>query len=372
MPGGHPLQDTVWLLICAALVMLMQGGFCILESGLVRAKNSISVAIKNLVDFCVSGAIFWSIGFAVMFGFSREGLLGTSGFFMGRSSDSWLLAFFLFQLMFCATATTIISGAVAERIRFIGYIAVAIIMAALIYPVFGHWAWARTIDGEPAGWLLRLGFIDYAGSTVVHSVAGWVALAAVLIVGPRIGRFSPNGKPITGDNMPMATLGVLLLWFGWFGFNGGSTLGVNNQIPLILVNTNLAGAFGALAALALTWTICGRPDVKHVMNGAIGGLVGITASCHVVGPLSAAAIGAVSGAICFAATHLLVRLKIDDVIGAVSAHGCAGAWGTLAVALFGDPLAWATGLGRLEQLGVQAIGAGVRAADCRHRAERHP
>ena len=359
MPASHSIYDTIWLLTGAALVMLMQGGFCLLESGLVRAKNSINVAIKNLVEFCISGAIFWAIGFAVMFGFGENGLLDVGGFFLGREAGPWLLAFFLFQMVFCGTATTIVSGAVSERMRFTGYIAVATIASALLYPIFGQWAWGGALEGSAQGWLERLGFIDFAGSTVVHSVGGWLALAAVLVIGPRRGRFGPGSSPIAGHNLSMATLGVMLLWFGWFGFNGGSTLGLDKSIPLILVNTNLAAAFGGLVAMALVWLVRGRPDVRQVMYGVIAGLVGITAGCHLVSPLSAAVIGSVAGAVCFGSTVLLERLEIDDAIGSVPTHACAGVWGTLAVALFGDPDAWGTGLGRWAQFGVQAVGVGT-------------
>ena len=353
------LQDIGWVLTCTALVLLMQGGFCCLESGLVRSKNSINVAVKNLVDFSLSSVLFWIVGFGIMFGVSFHGLGGTSGFFFNASLAPNELTFFLFQLVFCGTATTIVSGAVAERMCFRGYVVVSAVVSALIYPVFGHWAWAAPEGDASAGWLKDLGFIDFAGSTVVHSVGGWAALAAVVVVGPRLGRFDKDATPIQGHNLPMATLGTLLLWFGWFGFNGGSTLALTDSVPLILLNTTLAGAAGGVAALVLGWRAKGLPDAPQAMNGILAGLVGITASCDIVTPAAAVLIGSAAGAVCFLVTPLLEKLGVDDVVGAVPVHGFAGVWGTLAVALFGDPARWGTGLGRWEQLLVQATGAAV-------------
>ena len=355
MNVSYQLSDLVWMLLCAGLVMLMQAGFCCLESGLARAKNRINVAIKNLFDFCVASIVFWLFGFGVMCGASWYGLAGTSHFMIGKDAGPWLLSFFLFQLVFCGTATTIISGAVAERIRFTGYVAVSIIVSALFYPLFGHWAWGGLAEGAPSGWLARLGFVDFAGSTVVHSVGGWISLAAVLIVGPRLGRFDSD-KPMHGSDLPMATLGVFLLWFGWFGFNGGSTLAVNDQIPLILVNTNLAAATGGATALAVAWMVLRRPDAVLVMNGVLGGLVGITAGCHLVSPGSAVLIGAAAGVISVVGTWFLEWRKIDDVVGAVPVHAFCGVWGTLAVALLADPAGWAHGGGRWTQLWIQFEG----------------
>ncbi|MEX2115059.1 MAG: ammonium transporter [Pirellulales bacterium] len=350
------MLDLAWMLLCAGLVMLMQAGFCCLESGLARTKNRVNVAIKNLTDFCIASVIFWLFGFALMFGASWHGLIGTSHFMPGKNAGPWLLSFVLFQLVFCGTATTIISGAVAERIRFAGYLAVSVIVSALFYPVFGHWAWGGAADGAPSGWLAQAGFVDFAGSTVVHSVGGWIALAAVLVVGPRLGRFDADKPAMHGSDLPLATLGVFLLWFGWFGFNGGSTLAVSAEVPSILLNTNLAAAAGGVAALALAWAVLRRPDVVLTMNGVLGGLVGITASCHIVSPLSAIIIGAVAGVISVLGTWALERLKIDDVVGAVPVHGLGGVWGTLAVALFADASVWPHDGGRWTQLGIQATG----------------
>ncbi|MCC9605019.1 ammonium transporter [Blastopirellula sp. JC732] len=352
--------DITWMLICAAFVMLMQGGFCLLESGMARAKNSFNVALKNLVDFCVSSVIFWAFGFALMFGASYHGLFGTTNFLLEDNASPWLMAFLLFQLVFCGTATTIISGAVAERIRFQGYLIISVFVSAIVYPLFGHWAWGGVIEGSPTGWLAQLGFIDFAGSTVVHSIGGWVALAAVVVIGPRIGRFDGGeDKPISGHNLTLATFGALVLWFGWFGFNGGSTLSMNSDVPKILVNTNLAGAMGALASLVLSKWISKRPDVGQVMNGAIAGLVGVTASCHILAPWAAAVVGAGSGLVCSGVTYLLPKLKIDDVIGAVPAHACAGCFGTIALALLADPVHFGEGVTRWHQLGIQMLGAGT-------------
>ncbi|MEM9366733.1 MAG: ammonium transporter [Planctomycetota bacterium] len=347
------------MLVSAAMVMLMQGGFCFLESGLARAKNSINVAIKNLVDFCIAAASFWCVGFGLMFGSTHMGLVGTDGFFLDDQAGPWLLAFFLFQMVFCGTATTIISGAVAERMRFRAYILVSFIVSAFFYPVFGHWAWSGATIGQATGWLNGQGFIDFAGSTVVHSVGGWVALAAVIVIGPRMGRFEEGSKPIQGHNLSMAALGVLLLWFGWFGFNGGSTLGIDDAIPLILVNTNLAAAFGGLSALLLGWLKERRPNVQQTMNGIVAGLVAITASCHIVSPLAAVTIGIVGGVLCCGSSYLLRWIGIDDVIDAVSAHAVAGVWGTLAVALLGDPTLFGTELNRWQQLLIQVKGVGI-------------
>ncbi|MFO0919785.1 MAG: ammonium transporter [Planctomycetaceae bacterium] len=355
LAAAHAPVDTAWVLLCAALVMLMQAGFCCLESGFCRAKNSINVAIKNLLDFCVAALIYWAFGFGCMFGESWNGWIGTSNFAVNPQGGSWLLTFFLFQLVFCGTATTIVSGAVAERTRFSAYLWMSVLMSGIIYPVMGHWCWGGAAEGTSTGWLGQRGFIDFAGSTAVHSVGGWFSLAAVLIVGPRLKRFDAGAPPIAGHNIPLATCGAMLLWFGWFGFNGGSTLAVNDQVPLVLVNTNLAAAAGSVVALVLSQVIERRPLVDYCINGAIAGLVGITAGCHVMTPADAIAVGAVSGALCVAGSYLLVRLKIDDAVGAIPVHAFAGMWGTLAVALFGDLSAF-HGQTRWQQLAIQFAG----------------
>ncbi len=326
---------------------------------MIRSKNSINVAIKNLVDFCLSAWLFWLVGFGVMFGSSYAGFLGTTHFAFNHNDDPWLLSFFMFQLVFCGTATTIVSGAVAERMRFTGYFVVCMLISCLVYPVFGHWAWGGVLEGMGEGWLQRRGFIDFAGSTVVHSTGGWVALAGVIILGPRLGRFREDASPIHGHNLPLAVLGVLILWFGWLGFNSGSTLRVTDAIPGIAVNTTLSAASGGVFVLALTWLIHRRWCIEPLMNGVIAGLVGITAGCHLVSLFGAVCIGMTASGVCFMATRWLEKLKIDDAIRVIPAHAFAGAWGTLAVALLSDPQQWGTGLGRWEQLWVQAMGVGV-------------
>jgi ammonium transporter len=359
MATAHSSQDVIWLLICAGLVLLMQAGFCCLESGLVRSKNSLNVAIKNFSDFCLSALLFWSFGFAIMFGLDYQGIIGTTGFTFGDSSTPWDKAFFIYQVMFCGTAVTIISGAVAERQRFSGYLIMVVIVSIIIYPVFGHWAWSGIQLGAPDGWLGSLGFLDFAGSTVVHSVGGWVALAAIIIIGPRAGRFGTNKVNIEKHSMPISTLGVFLLWLGWFGFNGGNTLGINDQLPDIFINTTLAGVAGGLMGLGLSWYLFLRPKAEDVLNGVLAGLVGITASCNLVTPSSAIMIGAIAGAICLGATRVLEKSELDDVVGAVPVHCGGGIWGTLALAIFGDSSSWGTGLGRWDQFLIQLTGVGV-------------
>lgn len=348
--------DVLWVLTCGFLVTLMQGGFTCLESGLVRSKNSINVAIKNLVDFCISLSLYALFGFGLMFGASYSGLFGTDHFLVGNGAVGGDLSFFFFEAVFCGTAATIVSGAVAERMRFFGYILTTIILAGTIYPIVGHWAWAMNEAGEMVGWLGKMGFKDFAGSSVVHSVGGWIALAALIIIGPRIGRFGENSHPIEGHSLPIATVGVFLLWFGWFGFNGGSTLRLSNDIPLIIVNTAMAGAVGGISALVASWLRDGQPLVDRVMNGVIAGLVGITAGCNLVEPSSAMAIGVVSGLIVVYCAPLLERRLIDDAIGAVSVHLIAGIWGTLAVALFAPAGSWGSELTRLDFFLVQLLG----------------
>jgi Amt family ammonium transporter len=337
----------------------MQAGFLCLESGLSRAKNGVNVALKNVADFCLSILLFWAFGYGLMFGASAAGLVGTDGFLLNAGATAWSLTFFLFQVTFCGTATTIVSGAVAERIRFGGYLALAAVVSGLIYPVFGHWAWGGAVPGSDPGWLAKMGFIDFAGSTVVHSIGGWVSLAAVIVIGPRTGRFGENPSPMNGHNLPLAMLGVLLLWFGWLGFNGGSTLAMNASVPGILVNTCLAGALGGVAGVAASLLFVGRVNAPDVMNGVISGLVGVTACCHILSPAASALVGLSSSLLCFAAARLLNRWRLDDCVGAVSAHGVAGAWGTLCVALLAADGVWGTGLNRWSQLGVQAVGVGV-------------
>src|SRR3972149_6035643 len=242
------LMDIFWVLICAGLVFLMQAGFTCLESGLTRSKNSINVAIKNITDFGISTILFWAIGFALMFGTSHGTWIGSTGFFLPLDEGTWPTTFFLFELMFCATAVTIVSGATAERLRFGSYIIISIISSGLIYPTFGHWAWNGAQQGIFSGWLGMRGFVDFAGSTVVHSVGGWISLAALLVIGPREGRFPKVEvyKKIHGSNLPFSVLGVLLLWIGWFGFNGGSTLALNDQVAGIVTDTFLSGAAGSM------------------------------------------------------------------------------------------------------------------------------
>ncbi|NEX17592.1 MAG: ammonia permease [Halochromatium sp.] len=351
--------DILWVLMSSVLVLLMQGGFLCLESGLTRSKNAINVALKNASDFLIATLVWYLLGYGLMFGTSAQGWIGIDRFVPDLSSaDPWQASFFLFQLMFCATAATIVSGAVAERMRFSGYHLATLITVALIYPVFGHWVWGGVLGGE-AGWLGSLGFVDFAGSTVVHSVGGWIALAAVLVIGPRAGRFAA-GKPrlIPGSNLPLAMLGVLFFLVGWIGFNGGSTLALDAAVPSIIVNTLLSAAAGGVAAYLLTrWLAFPSLDrVAVPLNGVIAGLVAITAGCHVVDTWEALLIGALASLFMVYATELLARLRIDDAIGAIPVHLVAGIWGTLAVALFGTPALIGTGLAWGEQLAVQAFG----------------
>ncbi len=357
---SHSL-DIFWIIVSAGLVFIMQAGFLCLESGCTRTKNSINVAVKNLTDFGLSIMLYWMVGFGLMFGLTSGGLVGSSGFFVNTGSDApWLTAFFIFQAMFCGTSVTIVSGAVAERMSYKGYLVIAIFVSAFVYPVFGHWAWGGALEGD-SGWLGSMGFIDFAGSTVVHSVGGWVALAAIIILGPRLGRFEENGgsRPIPGQSLPLAMLGALILCFGWIGFNGGSTLAWSGEVPSIVTNTILAASSGMIMALIIGWQRNRYPEIKCCMNGLLAGLVAITANCHIVSAPEALIIGAVGAIFMALADELLERWRLDDVVGSFAVHSAAGVWGTLAVALFGDTSAFAQGYGRLEQLGVQALGVCV-------------
>ena len=329
--------NYVWTLVAAALVFFMQAGFALVESGFTRAKNAINIMMKNLMDFSMGSLAYWALGFGLMFGISKSGWIGTSGFFLSDfkvGGDPWVLAFWMFQVVFAATAATIVSGAMAERTKFSGYLVYSIFISGLIYPIFGSWAWGGLFHG--GGWLEKLGFIDFAGSTVVHSVGGWAALAGAIVLGPRLGKYTKDGgiKPILGHNIPLAALGVFILWLGWFGFNPGSTTTANKDIAMIFVNTNLAAAAGAILAMFTSWIRFGKPDAGMSLNGALAGLVAITAGCANVTPLSAVIIGAIAGIIVVFSVVFLDRIKIDDPVGAVSVHGVNGAWGTLAAGLF--------------------------------------
>jgi Amt family ammonium transporter len=330
-------MDFVWTLVAAFLVFLMQAGFAMLETGLTRAKNAVNIMMKNLMDFSLGSLAFWIIGFGIMFGTTTTGWFGTDGFLFAdfaTEGDPWLYAFWMFQVVFAATAATIVSGAMAERTKFIGYIAYSIVISALIYPVFGSWAWGSLYHGS--GWLEGLGFIDFAGSTVVHSVGGWAALAGAIVLGPRIGKFK-DGKPqaIPGHNLVLAALGTFILWFGWFGFNPGSTTAAITDIAGIAVTTNLAAAAGAVGAMITAWVVLGKPEGSMSLNGAIAGLVAITAGCANVSPLSAVILGFIAGIIVVLSVLFIERtLKVDDPVGAVSVHGVCGAWGTLAAGIF--------------------------------------
>ena len=348
--------DYVWTLIAAALVFFMQAGFAMVEAGFARAKNAINIMMKNLMDFSLGTLAFWAIGFGIMFGATSTGWFGTTGFFLSDFSvggDPWVLAFWMFQVVFCATAATIVSGAMAERTKFVGYMIYSAVVSAIIYPVFGSWAWGSLFNG--GGWLENLGFIDFAGSTVVHSTGGWAALAGAMVLGPRMGKYTKDGKikPILGHNMPLAALGVFILWLGWFGFNPGSTTAANKDIAMIFVNTNLAAAAGAVLAMTTSWIKFGKPEIGMSLNGALAGLVAITSPCASVTPASAIVIGAAAGVIVVISVLFFDKIRIDDPVGAISVHGVCGAWGTLAAGIFN------IGGTSLKIIGVQLLGIGA-------------
>lgn len=353
------VTDMLWIAICAGLVFMMQAGFMCLEAGVTRRKNNINVAMKNLSDFGISTLVYWLFGYGLMFGISWSGLFGTSGLAINLNQQQpWPSTFFFFQVMFCGTAATILAGAVAERMRFAAYLMVMVLISGVTYPVFGHWAWNLGADGLPAGWLNSLGFVDFAGASVVHSFGGWTSLAALLVIGPRIGRF-PKDKPpqrMQGADIPLATLGTLILWLGWFGFNGGSTLAFDSRVPAVLVNTALGGSAGLLSTLLVGWRVRGRADVDLVLNGTLAGLVAVTASAHAISSFNAVIIGGLGGLVMLICDYLLLRLQIDDAVGAVPVHLAAGIWGTLAVGLFGNPTQLHTGLPYLQQVGMQLLG----------------
>jgi len=329
--------NYLWTLVAAALVFFMQAGFAMVEAGFTRAKNAVNILMKNLMDFSMGSIVYWAIGFGLMFGASGTGWFGTSGFFLSDftpDGDPWVLAFWMFQVVFAATAATIVSGAMAERTKFTGYLLYSVCVCGLIYPIFGSWAWGSLFNGS--GWLEGLGFIDFAGSTVVHSVGGWAALAGAIVLGPRLGKYLADGsvRPIPGHNMPLGALGVFILWLGWFGFNPGSTTTADKSIAMIFVNTNLAAATGAILAMVTSWIKFGKPDVSMSLNGALAGLVAITAGCANVSPASSVAIGAIAGILVVLSVMFFDKIKVDDPVGAVSVHGVCGAWGTLAAGIF--------------------------------------
>lgn len=352
--------NYVWVLIAAALVFFMQAGFAMLELGFARSKNVINVIMKNLIDFCTGSIAYLFIGFGLMFGSSVGGWIGFSDFWLsGYPASSSIWVFWMFQVVFVGTAATIASGAMAERTKFNGYLAYTLIISGVIYPILGHWAWggaAGAFGGaSDVGWLSSLGFIDFAGSTVVHAVGGACALAGIMVVGARYRRFTADGRPrlIVGHNIPLAALGTFILWFCWYGFNAGSTLAASVEIGRIAVNTTLAAAAGSVSAMFFVWNKYGRPDASLTLNGALAGLVAITAGCACVNPASAVIVGLISGILMVQATFLLEKFLLDDVVGAVPVHLVNGIWGTIAVGIFHE-----NGF-EIKRLGIQVLGTGI-------------
>lgn len=354
--------NIVWTCIAAFLVFFMQAGFALVETGFTRAKNAVNILMKNLMDFAVGSLVFFLVGFGLMFG-ATNGLFGTTLFGLKgvEMGTSWEWTFLIFQTVFAATAATIVSGAMAERTKFGAYLIYSGVISLVIYPVFGSWVWGNLLLTDNYSWLAARGFHDFAGSTVVHSIGGWLALAGAIVVGPRLGKYTKEGKPnaILGHSMPLATLGVFILWFGWFGFNPGSTTAGNGSIGYIAVTTNLAAAAGAVMALVTAWTVLKKPDISMTLNGALAGLVAITAPCDGVSPLGAIAIGAVAGVLVVLSVMFIdYVLKVDDPVGAVSVHAVNGLWGTLSFGLFSTTSGLFYGHG-FKQLGVQLLGAGT-------------
>lgn len=373
--------DTLWVLVAGFLVFFMNAGFCMLETGFCRSKNAVNLLAKNLIVFGLSTLAFWVLGFGLMFG-DGTGVFGYSGFFLSGADNSpatgadyqgvyssldWagvpLKAKFFFQLAFAGTAATIVSGAVAERIKFLAFFVFSLLLVGISYPITGHWIWG-------GGFLSDLGFYDFAGSTVVHSVGGWAALIGAILLGPRLGRYQQRPIAMPGHNLSISALGCLILWLGWFGFNPGSTMAADPYaISHIVVTTNLAGAMGALAATVTSWLYLSKPDLSMIINGVLAGLVGITASCAYVNLGSAALIGLLAGVLVVFSVTFVDRLKIDDPVGAISVHLVCGVWGTLAVGLFSvgpDVFSWynsengpSAGLlmgGGLNQILIQLLG----------------
>ncbi len=346
--------DSIFLLFCSVLVIFMNAGFGMLEAGFCRQKNAVNILAKNLIVFGVATLAYWAIGYGLMYGEGTP-FIGTQGFFFNGDpapygNDAYPAAVpeaisFLFQVAFAATAATIVSGAVAERIHFGAFLIFSTLLVAISYPITGHWVW----DG---GWLSEMGFSDFAGSTVVHSVGGWAALVGAAILGPRLGKYQ-NGRTsaLPGHNMGFATLGCLILWIGWFGFNPGSELAATANVPYIAVTTNLAASAGGVVATFTSWIKDGKPDLSMIINGILAGLVGITAGCADVPYWAAVVIGAIAGIIVVFSVAFFDSIKIDDPVGATSVHLVCGIWGTLAVGIFG------TGNIVTQLIGILAIGA---------------
>ncbi len=355
--------DTVWVLLAAILIFMMQMGFASVEAGFTRSKNTANILMKNLLDFCFGSLLFWLFGFRIMFGADAFAGLIADPFALGSAVPSNIpqTAFLIFQTMFCATTATIVSGAMAERTQFRAYLVYCIFISAFIYPISGHWTWG-------GGWLSALGFHDFAGSAVVHSAGGWLALVGAAMVGPRIGKYK-NGKPhaILGHNLTIATLGVFILWIGWFGFNPGSTVGISTpelqqSASTVFMNTNISAATGALTALIVAWVRYGKPSLSLSLNGVLAGLVGITAGCDAVSTAGAALTGIICGAaMVFAVSFFDSVAKVDDPVGAISVHGVCGSLGTILTGIFALDGGLLYG-GGLHMLGVQLLGAVVYAA----------
>lgn len=373
--------DTLWVLFAGILVFFMNAGFCMLETGFCRSKNAVNLLAKNLIVFALSTIAYWSIGFAIMFG-NGTPFFGANGFFLNGLDNSpatgadyegvfaaldWvsipLNAKFFFQLAFAGTAATIVSGAVAERVKFISFVIFSLILVGISYPITGHWVWG-------GGWLSELGFSDFAGSTVVHSVGGCAGLVGAILLGARYGRYQgQNSIAMPGHNLAISTLGCLILWLGWFGFNPGSTMSADPEaISHIILTTNMAAATGGLGATLTSWIYLGKPDLTMIINGVLAGLVGITASCAFVAIGSAAVIGLIAGIIVVFSVTTIDQLKVDDPVGAISVHLICGIWGTLAVGLFSvgpgiyswysdGPLSGLFLGGGLQQLFAQLVGA---------------
>ena len=368
--------NVVWTLVAAILVFLMQAGFALVETGFTRAKNAANIMMKNLMDFAAGSLAFYVLGAALMFGATKlGGWFGWGGLGMPSLSTGegvWDWTFLFFQTMFAATAATIVSGAVAERIEFKSYLIYSVIVSAIVYPISGHWMWGSLAGAASQGWIERLGFHDFAGSTVVHSVGGWIALSGAIALGPRIGKYRPGGKPnpIPGHSLVLGTLGVFLLWIGWFGFNPGSYTAGIGSIGRVAMTTNLAACAGTIAALVTAWIIMGKPDLTMALNGSLAGLVAITAPCDLVTANAAIVIGLIAGVFVVLSVFALDKIHIDDPVGAVSVHCVNGVWGTLAVGLFAAPTACGYGNelaglfygGGFKFLCIQLLGAGATAA----------